>query len=89
MGYRSAQVIIEAATEAELLINSLMKGEKYDVGQAAAAIILSGEKGRLGPSTAAIAAAAGSRNIPVNRIGCEDLLVLGYGCKQKKSLDYY
>ena len=84
LGYKSAQTVWAAAAEAELLINAVIEGTKFDLQEAVEAIKTAGEKGRLGPSTAAIAEAAGSRNIPLSRVGSEDLLVLGYGCKQKK-----
>jgi cyanophycin synthetase len=41
------------------------------------------ERERLGVSTAAIAAAARSRGIPVRRVGTLSLLRLGYGCHRK------
>ncbi|MBV5274121.1 MAG: cyanophycin synthetase [Lamprocystis purpurea] len=39
---------------------------------------------RLGPSTAAIAAAARARGIPVRRLGTENLLQLGWGARQRR-----
>jgi cyanophycin synthetase len=41
------------------------------------------EQERLGVSTAAIAAAARQRGIPVRRVGRLSLLRLGYGCRRK------
>ncbi len=41
------------------------------------------ERERLGPSTAAIAAAARRRDIPVRRVGGLSMLRLGYGCYRK------
>ncbi|WP_295409301.1 cyanophycin synthetase [uncultured Thiocystis sp.] len=40
---------------------------------------------RLGPSTAAIAKAARARGIPVRRLGSENLLQLGWGCRQRRA----
>ncbi|HYN76751.1 MAG TPA: cyanophycin synthetase, partial [Lamprocystis sp. (in: g-proteobacteria)] len=39
---------------------------------------------RLGPSTAAIAAAARARRIPVRRLSTDNLLQLGWGCRQRR-----
>ena len=48
-----------------------------------AAIARTVERERLGPSTAAIAAAARRRGIPVRRVGGLSLLRLGYGCHRR------
>src|SRR5215472_9197093 len=48
------------------------------------AISLVVERERLGPSTAAIAAAARRRGIPVRRIGGLSILQLGYGCHRRR-----
>ena len=47
------------------------------------AIATTVERERLGPSTAAIAAAARRRGIPVRRIGGLSMLRLGYGCYRR------
>jgi cyanophycin synthetase len=47
------------------------------------AIARTAERERPGPSTAAIAAAARSRDIPVRRVGGLSMLRLGYGCHRR------
>jgi cyanophycin synthetase len=47
------------------------------------AIARTAERERLGPSTAAIAAAARRRDIPVRRVGGLSMLRLGYGCHRR------
>ncbi|HWQ62280.1 MAG TPA: cyanophycin synthetase, partial [Negativicutes bacterium] len=56
----------------------------YDAVAATANVRQAGEAYSLGPSTSAIAEAATRRGIPVTRVGGEDLLILGYGCRQQR-----
>ncbi len=62
--------------------NLLMKNEP-DYSAHLAAIARTAERERLGPSTAAIAAAARRRGIPVRRVGGLSMLRLGYGCYRR------
>ncbi len=84
VGYRVAQAASAAVDATEELLAALLGGGAYDAAAAIARIRQAGEAGSLGPSTAAIAAAAGRRGIPVTRVADEDLLILGYGrCQQR------
>lgn len=62
--------------------NLLMKNEP-DFSEHLEAIARTAERERLGPSTAAIAAAARRRGIPVRRVGGLSMLRLGYGCYRR------
>ena len=57
--------------------------KRPDFTEHLAAITRTVERERLGPSTAAIAAAARRRGIPVRRIGGLSMLRLGYGCYRR------
>lgn len=84
VGYRAATAGARAVREAGELLAALLAGGAYDAAAAIARIREAGEAGSLGPSTAAIAEAAAQRGIPVTRVAGEDLLVLGYGCRQQR-----
>ncbi len=84
VGYRTPPAAVAAAYAAEQLIQAVIDNRPYNTEAALAMIKKAGEAARLGPSTAAIHEAAKRRRIPVSRVGEEDLLVLGYGHKQKK-----
>jgi len=84
VGYRAKAAAVAAALAAEELLAALLAGGFPDAAAAVARIRAAGEENALGPSTAAIAAAAERRGIPVTRVGDEDLLILGYGCRQQR-----
>ncbi len=84
IGYRTAPAAMAAVRVTEELLAALHAGADYDVAAAIARIREAGEGHGLGPSTAAIAEAAGRRGIPVTRVAGEDLLILGYGCRQER-----
>jgi cyanophycin synthetase len=65
------------------MIKSLISKESTDAAADRAAIAALAERERLGPSTAAIAAAARRRGIPVRRTGGLSMLRLGYGCYRR------
>lgn len=83
-GFRSAQAALAAASATEHLLQAALNGQTYDVSAALADIRQAGEASELGPSTGAIYQAAVRRGIPVRRIGSDNLLVLGYGRKQRR-----
>jgi len=80
---------VDSAVPAELLglaigiVTELLAKHRPDFAGRLAAIARVAERERLGPSTAAIAAAARSRGIPVRRVGGLSLLRLGYGCQRR------
>lgn len=84
IGYLSAAAAMEAIRQTEKLLNALTAGLPYDAAAAVATVTAAGEADRLGPSTEAIYQAARSRGIPVSRIGQENLLALGWGCRQQR-----
>lgn len=84
VGYRVAPAAVAAVRVAEELLGALLAGDAYDAAAAVDRVRKAGETAGLGPSTAAIAEAAKSQGIPVNRVGGEDLLILGYGCRQQR-----
>jgi cyanophycin synthetase len=65
------------------LTAELLAGRDPDVGPELAVITRLAERERLGVSTAAIAAAARRRGIPVRRIGALSMLRLGYGSTRR------
>jgi cyanophycin synthetase len=80
---------VESAVPGELLglaigiVNELLGKRRPDFADRLAAIARVAERERLGPSTAAIAAAARTRGIPVRRVGRLSMLRLGYGSQRK------
>ncbi|MCX7781554.1 MAG: cyanophycin synthetase, partial [Negativicutes bacterium] len=83
-GFRNPEAALAAARVAEELLHALLGGFAYAVAPAVERIRKAGEAYELGPSTAAIFAAAVKRGIPVRRLGQDNLLVLGYGRKQRR-----
>lgn len=83
-GYRAPRVAIEAAYAAEEILTGLLNGAAVDMPAVRARLAEAVDTEALGPSTAAIYEAARRRNIPVTRHDGEDLLVLGYGCRQQR-----
>lgn len=65
------------------VVIDLISKKSPDSTQHLEAIARTVERERLGPSTAAIAAAARRRGIPVRRIGRLSMLRLGYGCYRR------
>jgi len=65
------------------VVTGLLAKERPDFATHLAAIARTVERERLGPSTAAIAAAARDRGIPVRRVGASSMLRLGYGCHRR------
>jgi cyanophycin synthetase len=61
----------------------LLSKKRPEFTQHLEAIARTVERERLGPSTAAIAAAARRRGIPVRRVGGLSMLRLGYGCYRR------
>jgi cyanophycin synthetase len=64
-------------------VKALIRQQAPEFAAELAAIAHGAERERLGPSTAAIAAAARRRGIPVRRVGGLSLLRLGYGCYRR------
>jgi cyanophycin synthetase len=79
----------ESAVASELyqlamtVVQDLLAKRRPDVTADVEAIARIVERERLGPSTAAIAAAARRRGIPVRRVGTLSMLRLGYGCHRR------
>jgi cyanophycin synthetase len=65
------------------VIGDLLAERTPDLTGHLEAIARTAERERLGPSTAAIAAAARRRDIPVRRVGGLSMLRLGYGCHRR------
>ena len=64
-------------------VTDLLSKRRPDFTEHIGAIARTVERERLGPSTAAIAAAARRRGIPVRRVGGLSMLRLGYGCYRR------
>jgi cyanophycin synthetase len=79
----------ESAVPAELCqlaittVHELLAKQRPELTVHVDAIARMVERERLGPSTAAIAAAARDRGIPVRRLGALSMLRLGYGCHRR------
>ncbi len=84
VGYRQAQAAKIAAQAALTVILAALHNNQIDIDELIQQVITTGEQNELGPSTLAIYQAAIKRNIPVTRLGSENLLVLGYGCRQQR-----
>lgn len=65
------------------IVTNLLVKERPAFTDHLEAITRTVERERLGPSTAAIAAAARRRDIPVRRVGGLSMLRLGYGCYRR------
>ena len=65
------------------IVHDVLDGRPAEFGAGLDRIARSSERERLGVSTAAIAAAARRRGIPVRRVGGLSLLRLGYGCHRQ------
>ncbi len=64
-------------------VKALISKNRPEFAEHLGAIARIVERERLGPSTAAIAAAARGRAIPVRRVGGLSMLCLGYGCYRR------
>lgn len=84
VGYISAAAAVAAARHGAALLTAILAGREADSTAAVAEIQQAAAAHDLGPSTAAIAAAARRRGIPVTRIGETSILILGYGRKQRR-----
>lgn len=76
---------LEAGRRAVEIVQAAVQARSVDVASHLEAINKAAEDAGLGPSTAAIAAEAGRRGIPVRRVGSGSLLVLGHGCRQRRA----
>jgi len=65
------------------VVTDLLAKQRPELTVHLEAIARTVERERLGPSTAAIAAAARRRGIPVRRVGALSMLRLGYGCHRR------
>ncbi len=84
MGLSNGAAALEAAKQAEKLILSVLGNQPFDPKQAVDTIQAAAANSMLGPSTEALFQAAKKRKIPVT-LSCDNhLLLLGYGCEQKK-----
>jgi cyanophycin synthetase len=81
--YENEECVLECCYGAVDMLNSLIEGNKVDKLSILKRIELLKEEVLLGPSTAALIAEAKKRNIPVCRIGSNNLIRLGYGNKSR------
>jgi cyanophycin synthetase len=65
------------------VVKDILAKQRPDFASDLAGIARMAERERLGPSTAAIAAAARDRGIPVRRVAGLSMLRLGYGCHRR------
>lgn len=75
---------ILAGQQAVKLVQTLLDGRDFDVQTILRKLKESIIQKTLGPSTAAIVAAATGRGIPHLRLSDESLVQLGYGCQQRR-----
>ena len=81
---RNRAVAMEAAYQTETVIRAALQGRQADMAAVVNGIKKAGQAYELGPSTAAICQAAQQKGIPISRIAGQNLLALGYGCKQRR-----
>ncbi len=77
--YSNEVCALECAKAAVFILNSLIDGEPIEIGEFMEYLKKVALDAELGPSTAAIVKEAMRRGIPVNRIGHDSLISLGYG----------
>jgi cyanophycin synthetase len=82
--YRDEQVARAALFAARELILAAMENRPFDVAAEVAKLRALADRVCLGPSTAAIVAAAEARGIPYRRLNDGSLVQLGQGCKQHR-----
>lgn len=84
VGFRCPEAARQSAVIAERLLMAAIDDLPFNVDQGIGTIKAASEKFRLGPSTGAIYKAAIERDIPVRRLGDQNLLLLGHGkfCKR-------
>jgi len=81
---RDEQVARSALAEGHRLLMAAIHGEPFDVADAVAKVRAQVDDSYLGPSTAAIVAAATDRRIPHIRLNDGNLVQLGYGAQQRR-----
>ncbi|HWI80687.1 cyanophycin synthetase [Ramlibacter sp.] len=81
---RDEQVARAALAQGHRLVMAAINDEPFDVAEAVAAIRAQLDDSYLGPSTAAIVAAATDRRIPHIRLNDGNLVQLGYGARQRR-----
>lgn len=74
----------EAVTRGWQLLLKLLAGQPAEAAGDVAALTAIWQAGQLGPSTAALVAAAKERHIPVRQLGDSSLLLLGQAARQKR-----
>ncbi len=75
---------VEAGRRAVEIVEALAQGRSPAVQPHLEAIQAAAEAAGLGPSTAAIAAEAAARGLPVRRLDRTSLLILGHGFRQRR-----
>lgn len=81
---RDEQVARAALAQGHRLVMAAINDEPFDVAEAVAAVRDQVDDSYLGPSTAAIVAAATDRRIPHIRLNDGNLVQLGYGARQRR-----
>ena len=81
---REEQVARSALAEGHALLMATLRGEDFDVDTAVAQVRQKVDDCYLGPSTAAIVAAATDRRIPHIRLNEGNLVQLGHGARQRR-----
>ena len=77
--YGNEVCALECCKAAVFILNCLIDGEPVEIGQFIDYLKKVSLDAELGPSTAAVVREAKLRGIPVNRIGTDSLISLGYG----------
>ncbi|TCL33275.1 cyanophycin synthetase [Anaerospora hongkongensis] len=84
ISFRNKGAAQQAVLQADQVLKAVLDKQPIDIKAVITAIKQAGDQNELGPSTAAIYRAAKEKGIPVMRVGDENLLILGYGSKQKR-----
>jgi cyanophycin synthetase len=82
--YNNEDAGVHAGEVAIKLVDTLAKGESYDLTEDLAYLTRKGRRSMFGPSTASIVHEASLKNIPYRRLNGNSLVSLGYGYKQKR-----
>jgi cyanophycin synthetase len=83
VGYSAEHAMRHLVTAAVEIVEALRRGEEYPLAECIAEAKSIAVRTELGPSTAAIVAAATRRGIPCTRIGTDSMVQLGYGVNRR------
>jgi cyanophycin synthetase len=82
--YQEEELARDCLETARRLLDAAVRDLPFDIGAELKRLRLLAQKVKLGPSTAAIVAAAQARGIPFRRLNNDSLVMLGQGARQRR-----